>query len=245
MRPAGTLERGPRRRGGLRLAVDGVVAPFAEIERQLRAVAGMLEVATEVADPGVRRLVDPDEHDLPGDPLAADLKVEHRRDGHRGRHTDDVIASRSADLVHVPLGILKPGERVALEDEVREDAVDPRLHLVREAGHHRIDDDHRRHSERHADDARQRDPAGAEISPAEKEFVHRRAGLTGDGEGSSPAHSAETPESTRFPAVLESAVRIRLPWNTSSGAAKVSSPGRGYARGSSSVRRPPCLPPPR
>ena len=55
----------------------------------------------------------------------------------------------------------------------------------------------------------------------------------------------ETPESTRFPAVLESAVRIRLPWNAGSGAAKVSSPGRGYARGSSSVRRPPCLPPPR
>ena len=38
--------------------------------------------------------------------------------------------------------------------------------------------------------------------------------------------------------------RIRLPWNAGSGAAKVSSPGRGYAPGFSSVRRPPCLPPP-
>ena len=37
--------------------------------------------------------------------------------------------------------------------------------------------------------------------------------------------------------------RIRLPWNAGSGAAKVSSPGRGYAPGSSSVRRPPCLVP--
>ena len=39
--------------------------------------------------------------------------------------------------------------------------------------------------------------------------------------------------------------RIRLTRNAGSGAAKVSSPGRGYAQGSSSVRRPPRLPPPR
>ena len=35
--------------------------------------------------------------------------------------------------------------------------------------------------------------------------------------------------------------RIRLPWNAGSGAAKVSSPGRGYAPGFTSVRRPPRL----
>ena len=38
--------------------------------------------------------------------------------------------------------------------------------------------------------------------------------------------------------------RIRLWWSTGSDSVKVSSPGRGYAQGSSSVRRPPCLPPP-
>ena len=48
-----------------------------------------------------------------------------------------------------------------------------------EAGHHSVDDDHRRHAERHADDACQRDPAGAEIAPAEEERVHRGAGEGG------------------------------------------------------------------
>ena len=90
----------------------------------------MLEVAAEVADVRVRRLVDADEHDLPGHPLAADLEVEHGGHGHRGRHANDVTAGGTANLVHVPLRILKPGERVTLEDEVGEDAVDPGLHLV-------------------------------------------------------------------------------------------------------------------
>ena len=36
-------------------------------------------------------------------------------------------------LLHVPLGIGKAVEAVALEDDVGEDAVDAALHLVREA----------------------------------------------------------------------------------------------------------------
>ena len=83
----------------------------------------------------------------------------------------DVVAAGAADLLHVPLRVLEAGEGMALEDDVGEDPVDPRLHLVGEAGHHGVDDDHRRHAKSHTDDARQGDPAGAEVAPAEEEGV--------------------------------------------------------------------------
>ena len=70
------------------------------------------------------------------------------------------------------VGIGKAVERAAFEDDVGEDAVDAVLHLVREAFHHGVDDDHRRHAEHHADDRGQRDVARAEIAPAEQKFVH-------------------------------------------------------------------------
>ena len=204
MRPAGSLERRPRRLGAIGLAVDRVVAPFAEAEGKLFTVGRMLKVAAEVADTRVRRLVDSDQHHLARNPLAANLKVEHRRHGHRGRHPRDLITARPPDLLHVPVGILKTGERVALKREVREDAVNPGLHLVGEAGHHGVDDDHRRHAESHADDARQRDPPGAKIAPAKQELVHAGRSLTGAGKGGgrgkvAAAGSRKKPKNARFP----------------------------------------------
>ena len=73
---------------------------------------------------------------------------------------------------HVPVGVGDAVERAALEHDVREDAVDPLLHLVREAFHHGVDDDHRRHAEHHADDRHQRDVARPQIPPAKQKFVH-------------------------------------------------------------------------
>ena len=110
--PAGALEGRPRRFGRRRLglAVAGVVAAVPEVERQLPAVGGMLEVAAEVAHARVGCLVDADEHDLPGDPLAADLEVEHRRHRDGRRHAGDLVAGGTADLLHVPLRVLEPGE---------------------------------------------------------------------------------------------------------------------------------------
>ena len=67
----------------------------------------------------------------------------------------------AANLRHVPLGVGDAVQALALEHDVREDSVDPILHLVREAFHHGVDDDHRRHAEHHADDRYQRDIAGA------------------------------------------------------------------------------------
>ena len=78
----------------------------------------------------------------------------------------------AADFRHVALGVGKAVERLAFEHDVGEDAVDAVLHLVREALHHAVDDDHRRHAEHHADDRSQRDVARAQIAPAEQKFVH-------------------------------------------------------------------------
>ena len=82
------------------------------------------------------------------------------------------VAGHVANLGHAAVGIGEAVERLALEHEVGEDAVDPVLHLVREAFHHGVDDDHRRHAEHHADDRSQRDVARAEVAPAEQKFVH-------------------------------------------------------------------------
>ena len=49
---------------GARLVIDRVVAAFAQLEAELLAVLRMLQVAAEVADLAVRRLVDADEADL-------------------------------------------------------------------------------------------------------------------------------------------------------------------------------------
>ena len=103
---------------------------------------------------------------------AADLEAEHRGDVHRGRHAGDVLAGHAADFRHVPVGVGDAVERAAFEHEVGEDAVDAVLHLVREAFHDGVDDDHRRHAEHHAHDRDQRDVARAEVAPAEQKFVH-------------------------------------------------------------------------
>jgi len=172
--PAGCSQRRPGRLGRrpVGLAVDRVVTSLAQVEGQLAAVVGMLEEAAEVADLRVGRLVDAHEHDRPKDVLAADLKADHRRRGDGRRHPGDRVTGDPPDLAHVPLGILEAGIGMGGEDDVGEDPVDPVLHLVREPRHHRVDDDHRGHAERDADHARQRDPTGAEVTPAEQELVH-------------------------------------------------------------------------
>ena len=136
------------------------------------SIIWVLEVATKVADVCVSRFVDADKHHLPRHPLAPHLKVEHRGHGHRRRHAYNRRSPGAFDLLHVPFWILKAAERVALKHDVGENSVDAGLHLVREAGHHGIHDDHRCHAERHADNARQRDPTRAEITPAKQEFIH-------------------------------------------------------------------------
>ena len=85
-----------------------------------------------------------------------------------------VVAEDLFDFGDVPLRIGIAVEPMALHDDVREDAVHPRLHLVREARHHGVHDDQRRDAERHAHDRRQRNPARSQIAPREEQFVHRR-----------------------------------------------------------------------
>ena len=152
--------------------IDRVIAAFAQFEAELFAVFRMLQIAAEIAHLAVRRFVDADEVHLPRDPMPLDLKDEHGRNHHRRRHAGDVFSGHLANPFHVPLRIGKAFQAVALENHVREDAVDAALHLVREAGHHAVDHDHRGHAQRDADDRGQRDIARAQIPPAEQKFVH-------------------------------------------------------------------------
>ena len=179
VRPAGPFQSRPCRPRAVGLAIDGVVAPFAEIKRELLAVVRMLEVAAEVAHLRMRGLIDTDKHHLSRDPLPSHLKIEHCGHSHGWRHARDHISSGSLDFCHVPLRVLKAVERMTLEDNVRENAVDACLHFVRKASHHCVDDDHRCHAERDAHNACQRNPTGAKISPAEEQLVHRRASAIG------------------------------------------------------------------
>ena len=157
---------------GVGLVVVRVVAAFFELEVELLAIVGVLQVAAKVADGGVGRFVDADQADLAGDVLIAAGEAEHRGDVDGRRHAGDVLAGDLADLLHVVIGVGDAVERAAFEDDVGEDAVDAILHLVGEAFHHGVDDDHRRDAEHHADDRDERDVASAEVAPAEEEFVH-------------------------------------------------------------------------
>ncbi len=158
------------RLGGL--AVDGVVAAVLQIEVQLLAVVGVLKVAAKIAHRRVGCVIDADQGDLPVDVSTVDSISEHRRHVDRGRRAFDVLAGDASDFFDVPIRIGHPVERAALEDNVGEDAVNPILHLVREAFHDGVGDDQCRHAEHHADDRHERDVAGAEITPAEQKLVH-------------------------------------------------------------------------
>src|ERR1019366_591173 len=69
-------------------------------------------------------------------------------------------------------GIVKALLAVAFDDDVREDAVQERAQLRREAIHDAVDDDERRHAEHDADDASERQVARLEVTPAEYVLVH-------------------------------------------------------------------------
>ena len=120
----------------------------------------------------MRFLLDADHVHLVGDPGAAPLVAQHGRHDADRRHAVDVVAGDLPDLLHVPVGVAHAFQRAAFQDHVADDAADAALHLAAEAGHHAVDDDHRRHAQHDADDRREGDVARAEVAPAEEELVH-------------------------------------------------------------------------
>ena len=165
----------PRRAVGQ--VIVGVVAAVAEVETHFLAIGRVLQVLGKIAHLALRLLVDADHLDLVGHPRAAPLVAQHGRHDADRRHAFDIVAGDPPDLLHVPVGVAHALQRSAFEDHVADDAADVGLHLVAEAGHDAIDDDHRRHAQHDADDRREGDVSRAEVTPAEDEFVHGEEGL--------------------------------------------------------------------
>src|SRR5690606_7118728 len=132
----------------------------------------VLQELTELAHLAVGRDVDPHHVHLAGYMLAVELVAEHRRDKRRGGHPLYHVARHLADLVHVALGVGHPFEATMLDHDVREDVVQPLLHLVGKAAHHGVHHNHGRHAERHADDRGEGDVPRTEIPPAQEVLIH-------------------------------------------------------------------------
>ena len=92
--------------------------------------------------------------------------------GYNAKLQTMIAGGNPPDLFHVPRRVGHPVETAALERHVGQDAVDAVFHLGREARHHRIDNNHRRHTQHHANDRRQGNVPRAEVTPAEEQFVH-------------------------------------------------------------------------
>ena len=71
----------------------------------MAAILGMQQVLAEIPDVRVGVLVDPDQIDLPSDPLAAHLKTEHRRDLNRRGDPGQIVTQHLGDLLLVPLRV--------------------------------------------------------------------------------------------------------------------------------------------
>ena len=154
------------------LAINCIVTTFSQIERKLLSVRWVLKISTKVTHLRVGTRVDSYEHDLPCNPLATDLKIEHGWYSYRWSHAGYLITSSSFDFINVPLWILKARERVAFKNNVRKNSVDTSLHLIGKTCHDGIDYNHCCYTKRHAYDACQCNPSRTKISPTKKEFVH-------------------------------------------------------------------------
>src|SRR5271170_835774 len=101
-------------------------------------------------------------------------------------------------------------------------------HLFAEPGHHRVDHDHGRHTEHHADDARQGDVLGPQVPPTKQVFIHGHDSFRGLSvmrpHGSTPraairsglsmrtASSSRAARRASFPLLLlDSSLRAKLP----------------------------------
>ena len=170
--PAGRYHIGSLGRFIAKLVVMGIVLALAKLEGEALTVGRMLQVLGEIADPCVSLFIDADEHDLPRALLAVELEAEDGRRVNCRRHAGNRVAGDAADLLHVPGGVRKTLGGVRFEHDVGENAVDAIPHLVGEAGHDAVDDDHRRHAEHHADNRSQRDIPRPQIPPAKQDLVH-------------------------------------------------------------------------
>ena len=93
------------------------------------------------------------------------LVTENRMDLDRRRHAGNVLSNQFPNPCHVAFRIEFAIHAAGFDDDVGQNPLDPVPHLG-------IDDDHRRHTQRYADDACQCDITSPQISLAEKHFVH-------------------------------------------------------------------------
>ncbi len=170
--PAGSGQLGAPQSVASAGRIGNIVTFFAQRETHVATVFGMLQILAEIAGQALRVFIDADELDRPIDPVAAILKAEHRRHVDGDGERFDPVTGDLADLLQVPLGVEEAFEVARLENDVGQDAMDAVLHLAGEAVHHRVHHDHRGDAERDAHDGSQRNPARAQIAPAEQEFVH-------------------------------------------------------------------------
>ena len=131
-----------------------------------------LQVIDERPDFRFAFRVDADQRDRVMNVLPAVLEAQHpvHLDG-RG-DTRHVLPDQAADESLMSLRVRFAVGAPRLDDDVGEHALDALAHLAAEPGHHRVDHDHRGHSQRDTDDAGESDVARPQITLAEKQFVH-------------------------------------------------------------------------
>ena len=149
------------------------VAILAQLKRELAAVLGVQQILAELADVAVRGLVHSNQHHLPRDQLATGLDVHNRRHMHGGCHTEQVIPGDFADFLLVPIWPCEAVQAVGFEHNVRENPLQPHMHLMGESGHDAVHNDERADAEGDADNGGKGDVSRPEITPREQEFVHR------------------------------------------------------------------------
>jgi hypothetical protein len=143
---------------------------------RIAAVARVLQVLHELADPGLAERVDADQADRPRVHLAVALVLVLQQGGGLDDRGDglDLGADQLLHLADLALVIGEAVERFRLDRDMGLQAAQPFLQLGGEPAHDAVDDDQRRHAEHDADDARQGQVTRPEVTPGEQQLVHGR-----------------------------------------------------------------------
>ena len=94
---------------------------------------------------------------------------------HGGCQAFQVVAQDVMDFGRDCHGVVDAVEALRSDDDVREDSVQPVVHLGSEARHDAVDHDHRCDTQHYADDGRQRDIPCAQVARGKKKFEHRQS----------------------------------------------------------------------
>ena len=105
-------------------------------------------------------------------PPLTDPIIKHCGYVNRRRHRLDIVSSDFLNPLHVPTTVRKTFQSMTIEYDIRENAVNAILHLVRKPTHHAIDDNQRCDTKRDANHRSQCNVASLQVTPAENQLVH-------------------------------------------------------------------------